>query len=322
MINVSYRGDDSHNGPRNRLGVNAIDAQIGSHKLELPRTIPNSAEIEYARRSGQTDLNTPFQFVKLMRTVAEIRNLQNRRAITRQYQAMLSRMNGFGDFFLQRSKDTRFTNQDRNFIHEIQRDAGALNISDCESDRYQNASDFENEILATQAQYPELDVSPTIDVRIEDEDLFDEKLQVIITNGFKRFNVIYGSIPDNITNWIDLSYRIFKRRIWCNGVGVSPRWQRSTMISQISRVFLFGVHTISLGYPWFSTPNARPHNFIPARHRFVHVPGANYEQTRAGTIRNMVAENSIGRDHIIGHSYFRRYVPARDGLRDALIAVA
>ena len=323
MINVNNIGNSSHSGPRNRLGVNAIDVDIVPYHHEFPRIVLNSKEIEYASKAGMPIINSPFQFVKQIRKFSEIRNYTTRTETTNQYRSLLTKMNGVGDFYLQFPQRFSPTDRDRTLIHEIQKNAGSTILTDYELDRYQTAREFEQQILELKRQNPNYDISPTIDIRIEDENLFGEKVAVVLKNGFKRFNVIYGSIPENFANWIDLTSKIYTKNIWCNVVNVLPRWQRKKKISQISRIFLFGVHTVSLGLAWSGVPNAPTHTFDPRTHRFVLMTsGMTYVEGRAEAVVQQARENTIARRHIINGTYFTNYVMTRSGLRDSLISIA
>ena len=188
-------------------------------------------------------------------------------------------------------------------------------ISDHESSRDQSAEKFEQEILITKDKYKKSTVSPTVDMGIEKENLFADKIDKILDNEFVRFNVIFRSIKENFVNWIDLSEKIAKRNVWVNVVGVSPRWyNQHEKISQMSKVFLFGVHSASQGYPWIS--KSKVDSYVLNRHtlHFEKNTDIEYDESRALSVNSIgrVLQNSI--PYIKKKEFFGRYVPLLDGL--------
>lgn len=320
---VNNQGNVLHTGNQHTIGANAIWVTINGVRYELPRVVPNKAEIDYSQSSGVA-LNSPlFQYVSRTLNVTSIRDITRATEITDDYRKYLNSSNGMGDFYLQFPQSNTLTDRDRRLVHQIQDNAGAQIISDYELDREQTPAEFERQITETANNYPKHIVSPTLDLGILQENLLAEKLEILLDKGFKRFNVIYRSIPDNITNWIDLSHGIHGKNVWCNVVGVTPRWHRSTMVSMVSTVFLFGVHTVSMGYPWRGTPNARAYLFNPGTHRFnLAQPGTHYDNSRAVSYVDMQIEANLARQHIINGTYYTRHVPSRQGLVRSLNSIA
>lgn len=322
-ININNVGNDGFTGSRHSIGVNAIDVHVGGRDLELPMIVPNRIELEYSRISRHQMRMPLIQMVQRVMNISEIRNTRKQTEITENYERLLTgNRHALGDLYLQYPQDNTLQQADRETIHAIQVNAGALILSDYELDRTQSADDFEAQILQSLQEYPKHVVSPTLDIGIQDEGLFAKKVDKILENDFDRFNVIFRSIPQNITNWIDLSTKIFGKKVWCNVVGTIPRWHGKTRISQVSRVFLFGAHSVSMGYPWRGTPDAPAYSFDANTHCFVLANhGITYEQSRTQNVFTQRVQNSTARRHIIAGTYFTDYVLNRNGLQRSLVAI-
>jgi len=319
---VNNQANVSHTGNQYTLGANAIWIKIDGIRYELPRVVPNKAELDYSNSAGIA-LNSPFfQHVSTTLDVNSILDVTRAARITDEYRKYLD-SHGIGDFYFQFPQSKILTDRIRQQIHQIQNNAGAKIITDYELSREQSIDEFERQITETRNRYRKHLVSPTLDLGILQENLFAEKLEILFDKGFKRFNVIYRSIPQNITNWIDLTQGIHGKDVWCNVVGVTPRWHRSSMVSMISTVFLFGVHTVSMGYPWGGTPGARPYLFNSGTHRFnLAQPGTPYDNSRAVSYVDMQLEADLARQHIINGTYYTTHVPSKQGLRRSLNSIA
>lgn len=323
IIKITNVGTDSYSGPQNTLKVNAIDIDLDSKTIQMPTVSANKMEFDYSKQS-KIKLGTSLtQFIQRTYYVQEIRDPIRRVTITKQYKKLIEEIpNQITDFYFQYPQDYNLQQSDRKAIHKIQFDAGALIISDYEINRSQNENDFENQILELQDENPDRIVSPTIDMGIEDEELFAKKIDKILKNDFERFNVIFRSIPDNITNWIDLSHKIFRKKIWVNVVGINPRWHNNKkMISQISRVFLFGVHSASQGYPWRGG-NAKP-VLLNGNTLCFEMPSGHitYDESRAKSVITQEFQLANARRHIINGTYFSKFVPSKIGLYQSLISL-
>lgn len=322
-IMVNNVGDDQFVGPTRRLAVNAVDVTIFGRKYQLPAVVPNKIELQYSETSGTRIDDSIIQSVQRIYDISEIRNPVKNMEIVRDYNALITRKpHSLIDFYLQYPQDNVLTNSDRDTIHKIQHSAGATIISDYETNREQNINTFTAQILEVRRKYPRHVVCPTLDVGMKTEGLFGKKLDVIINKGFDRFNVIYRSIPDNLDKWVELSAKIHGKGIWCNVVGISPRWYGKTTISNAFRVFLFGVHTISAGYPWIGAPNARSFVFNGNTVCYdLASNGVSYEESRSVSLREQRQQLVLSRQHIINRTYFATYVPPRRGLVQTLASI-
>jgi len=323
-IKVTNVGTDSYKGDKHLLGVNAIDVSIGDFELHLPMTVPNKVELSYAEVAGDP-LKTPlFQYVAKVNHISAIRSSTKRNEIGDDYRNIISKYTDkLGDFYLQFPQDNNLRQTDRSIIHDIERNSGSKILTDYEVNRNQSEISFENDILALRDENPDYIVSPTLDMGIKPEELFAKKLEKIIQNGFDRFSVIYRSTLQNINNWIDLSIQLFGKNIWCNVIGIPSRWSSSKeMISTVSSAFLFGPHTVAMGYAWRSIPKVRSFTMNANTHRFqLRGSSMTYEQSRTETLNTLHSELLDARRHIIKGTFFKKYVPSKEGLNQYLNSI-
>lgn len=322
-IIVNNVGNDQFVGPTRSLAVNAVDTTIFGRKYQLPAIVPNTIELQYSATSGTRIDDSIIQHVQQIHDISEIRNPVKNMEIVRDYNTLITRRpHSLADFYLQYPQDNILQNTDRDIIHKIQHDAGATIISDYETDREQNVNTFASQIRGLRRKYPRHIVCPTLDIGMQTEGLFGKKLDIIIKKGFDRFNVIYRSIPDNLDKWVELSAKIHDIGIWCNVVGIFPRWYGKTTISNAFRVFLFGVHTISAGYPWTGAINARSFVFNGNTVCYdLASNGISYEESRSVSLREQRQQLVLSRPHIINRTYFATYVPPRRGLVQTLTSI-
>ena len=322
-INVKNVGRERFVSPSgNTLTSNSIDVGVAGLGIELQRSVPNQREISYAEGVGMRTLGTPlFQVVRQFKHLSVFRRPPEIIQATNQYRDLLTaRPNSLGDWHLQYPQRVNLTQSDRSIVHQIQINAGALILSDVEIDREQDESAFESDIVALKNQYPNKVVCPTIDTGTRTDGLFGRKVDKILKNGFDRFNVINRSIENtnNFPNWIDLSEKILGKDVWCNVVGAPLRWHGRDRIAQISRPFLFGVHSVSLGLPWMYG-KVKPFTLNGQTFCFDQAPaGVSYGQARADSVLTQDRELGTARSNTINGTFFRRYVPSRYGLHISL----
>lgn len=322
-INVSNVGNDLFVGPNRTIGVNAIDVEINGKKLRLPAVVPNKIETQYSQRAGIRIDTSIIQYVKRIYDISYLRNPTNCVETINEYRGMIVRNpESILDFYLQYPQGKKIKDSDREIIHDIQRKAGALILSDYETDPEQDVGVFESQVLDLQRTNPRHVVCPTLDIGMRPEGLFAKKLDVVIKN-FDRFNVIYRSIKENTDKWAQLSERLYEQKVWCNVVGVSQRWFGKNMISNNSRVFLFGAHTASQGYPWIGASNAKLALLNGNSMCYDIVSrGMTYEETRSESLRAHRHQLILSRPQIINGTYYESYVPSKRGLVQTLISIA
>ncbi|MCA2004142.1 MAG: hypothetical protein LDL06_05210 [Candidatus Nitrosotenuis sp.] len=303
-------------GANRSLHVNSIEAIHKKTKHEMPAVAANTVELEYFKKSKIQPKTKLIQAVVKTLNKLEIHNSEKLAKIKKQYGDLLAQNPDFiADFYLQRPQAVNLDKNERKIIHDIQYDANATIISDYESNRDQSENDFEAEILDTRDKYKDVTVSPTIDMGIREENLAGKKIDKILDNGFPRFNVIFRSIPDNHANWVDLSQKITGRNVWVNVVGVTQRWyNRKLRISQMSRAFLYGVHSASQGYPWQGTTNAPSYVLNEKTLCYDLDNSLNYEESRANSNNNQQKALSLSIPYIKKKSFYKNYVQSKFGL--------
>jgi len=129
-------------------------------------------------------------------------------------------------------------------------------------------------------------------------------------------------------NWIELSKRIYGKDIWCNVVGVPQRYLSSTnTISLTSIVFLYGVHTVSLGYPTIRKNNSKQkskmkiYQFNSTTHRFDKTTEVTNVQSRARSINSQISQLKMALPHIVNETYFSKFVKSKPALFDILQSI-
>ncbi len=315
-INVTHNGSDIFMGQTGkRIAVNAITVDVDGKKYKLPKPLPNRIELTYSANSRVNLDNSIIQSVHRISHISQIRQVIERTKITNQLSAIIQRNpRTIVIFHLQFPQDNILTKSDRELIHEIQVNAGASIITDYELSRNQNEDKFEQDIQQLRKDYPKHVICPTVDIGMYPQDLLAKKLDKIFSNGFRLFNVVYRSMEENRANWLDLAMKLLDNKVWCNVVGVTPRWQRKNKASNLARVFHYGVHTASLGYPWIGSVDV-PANVLNGNTMcYELVRGMAYSKSRVVSINTQQKQLVLARRHIIGKTYFTKYVPARIGL--------
>ncbi|WP_268543660.1 hypothetical protein [Candidatus Nitrosotenuis cloacae] len=326
-ISVQNTGDDKINilsgGLNDSLHVNSIETIHNKTKYEMPAVAANTVELEYFNKSKVRPKTQLVQAVVKTLNKTEIHNKERLSKIKKQYQDLfLQNTDSIIDFYFQHPQAINLDKNERKIIHEIQYDANATILSDHESNRNQNEDDFEAEILETRDKYKDITVSPTIDIGVQEEHLAGKKIDKILDNDFSRFNVIFRSVPDNHPNWIDLSQKIAGRNIWVNVVGVTQRWYNPKLrISQMSRVFLYGVHSASQGYPWRGTANTPAYILNEKTLCYDFDRNMSYEKSRAesNNIQQQVLFNSI--PYIKKKLFYKTFVPSKFGLNHSFNSI-
>ena len=321
-INVHNLSNESHSGLLHTVSVNVVRATINGVSYDLPQIVPNKLELTYAETVGRPLNNSIFVYVYRLNTLRSLHNTNTVQSITNDYRQCIRKHGLISDFFMQVAKNNQIPNGLRSIIHEIQFDAGATIISDYEPNREQTVATFAEQIISTRDRFSNNDISPTLDIGTSTINRFSDKLQWAMDNGFNRINVIYRAVnATNIRNWLALSRVIHGNNVWINVVGVLPRYHVTTKVSTISTVFLFGVHTVSLGHAWYDTPNAASYLFNPQTHRFNLVNHMTYPQCRVNSVASLDKELAIARNHILRGNYFRDYVTTKQGLQQSLNSI-
>lgn len=306
---LSGRSNDS-------LHVNSIETIYNKTKYEMPAVAANTVELEYFNKSKVQPQTQLIQAVVRSLNKAEIHDKEKLSKIKKQYRDLFTQnTDSIIDFYFQHPQSINLDKNERKLIHEIQYDANATILSDHESNRDQSEDDFEVEMLETRDKYKDITVSPTIDIGIQEEHLVGKKIDKILENGFSRFNIIFRSIRDNHINWIDLSQKIAGRNVWVNVVGVARRWYNPKLrISQMSRVFLYGVHSASQGYPWRGADNMPPYTLNEKTLCYDLMRNMSYEESRAKSTNSQQQVLSSSIPHIKKRSFYKTYVPSKFGL--------
>ena len=155
--------------------------------------------------------------------------------------------------------------------------------------------------------------------------VLSKKLQKIIDLGFKKFNIISRSVYINTLNWIKLSHTLSQKPVWCNvvGAGGGSRYSDDERTSNLMLPFIFGAHTVSLGYIWaLDSDNPKepePYNFNRDTLCFEQAPdGTDIDFTRAESINLHAEELTEIQNRILGGSFYNEYMPSKPRLINVL----
>jgi len=327
QLDIVVAGTDSKTTPLGSLSSNVLDVDTNGKKMRLPMISPHQSELRKSKKVG-IPLNVKhFQFNYKLSDTMNAQAFRNKSPdLVKQYKECFDQFPTMvGDFFLQFTQNRKFTNDYREIYHNLQYAAGATTISDFELQRIQPVEDFESQITTLRDKYPDKIISPTLDVGIENETLFSEKLQKIFDLGFKKFNIIYKSVYINTLNWIKLSNTLSKKPVWCNvvGVGTGSRYSDDERTSNLILPFIFGAHTASLGYIWAldndNPKEQEPFNFNRDTLCFdLASDGTDIDTTRVESINLHAEELEEIQNRILANSFYSEYIPSKPRLTNVV----
>lgn len=323
-IRIKNVGFDIYETSHNIVCANAINATAKRHKLKSPIISPHQSELsksEFAKIPLNSSL---FQYVHLPRKDNKINEKSIKKTVTEYYQNWIEKYPELiADFYYQYYPDYPPTNAERNAILDIQRDAGAIILSDYESNPEQTVEKFETQILDFRNENKKYIPSPTLDIDMRTIGFFSKKVDKLIEHKFQRFNVIFRSLLTYQVNWIDLSHKLLQKNIWCNVVGVPQRFLSGTNpISLLSAPFFYGVHSTSLGYPTIRNKKKKKklskYSFNNTTYNFDKVYNMSESESRTISINDHIDELKIARKHIIKRTFYSKYIPTKSGLLEIL----
>lgn len=320
-MNITHAEPDRFVGLSNSLSVSPIDVSFGTKSFSSPEIAANSTDLKCFEDCELTPKLKLTQFIRRSYHVEDLDYADKVTRITGKYEKLIkSYPSAIPNFHFQYPMKQNLGKKRRTTLETIQVDAGAQIVSTYESRRTQSVTDFETELLESKDKFDECVVAPSLDMGIVDEGLFDEKLDFILRN-FKRFNVIYRSINKHHDNWITLSERISGRNVWAHVVGIIPLLSgRKQKISNLSRIFLFGIHSASQGFSWKPTVSDDVFLFNPVTICYEESSRRmSYEESRVDSFIKQKDELRIAERNMLNQTYFSKYVPSKLGLNQSLI---
>lgn len=327
-MRIENIGKDKYVGKLYKIGSNVITTKLKNWDSTFPLISPHQSEIRDAE-AAKIGLNcTTAQFVYRPRKVAKITSGDEKTKVINQYKSLLEEYpHLLWDFYYQFYPGFPPNKAEIATIIEIQRDAGARIISYYEPNCEQSVEKFKEQLEEFKENNRGYTLSPTLDMGIKTIGMFKKKLFVILELGFQRFNVIYRSIFERQTNWIELSQTLFGTDVWCNVVGIPQRYlSKVNPISMTSIVFLYGVHSASLGYPIIANNNSKTkylpktYNFNSTTHKF-EVSSITNEQSRAKSINAQISQLKISHTHIINETFYSKFVKSKSSLFEILQSI-
>ena len=328
-MNIENIGTDKYDGKLYTVYSNASSASLEHWSTNFPTLSPHQSELNDAENAKITLNCTTSQYVYRPRKKIDITSSKEKQKIIDRYQSLIQKYPKLmWDFYYQYYPKYAPSKKEREAIIDIQCKADATIISDYESNIEQDVEKFETQILELRDDNPGYVVSPTVDMGIQTIGLFGKKLQKLIDHGFNRFNIVYRSIYDQQVNWIELSKKISGIDIWCNVVGIPQRYiSRTNPISIASIVYLYGVHTASLGYPNIRTDKTKPKpktkilNFNSQTHTFEETTEITNVQSRAYSINSQISQLELSIPHIVNQTYYSKFIKSKSNLHSILQSI-
>ncbi|MCH7647210.1 MAG: hypothetical protein IIA83_01200 [Thaumarchaeota archaeon] len=236
------------------VGVNVIRGKLGETEFEFPS--PAATQIELTK-ANHTHIPIPRNIIQYyyqnkynnsLKTIRHAGKLQkNYEKIMKNYPTSILDINF--DYV----RNYSMTLQERDFIIKLQGETNSIFLTDIETNRNQSLELFKNQLENLNNDYPEKIICPTLDINSVPQ-IFQQKLQHVVSEGYDRFNVSFGGFITRQENWLTLSKEIFGKPIWCNVVNMQQRFDTLSDLyaSNISIAFAYGIHTISVGFPRMS----------------------------------------------------------------------
>lgn len=146
--------------------------------------------------------------------------------------------------------DSHFVDErTRQLSLEIQTELNTTFLSDLEPDRNQSPFEFETQLEHFLGIETDQIKCPTISLRTLDSGVFEEKINLIFTKGFKAFNVEWGGVSQYKQNMLILSRKLADTKILCNFVSTKPiRRYHKPYESNLIFAGLLGASLISPGF--------------------------------------------------------------------------
>ncbi len=321
-IKITHTKPEQFTGLSNSLSVSPINVTFGDKSFSSPEIAANSTDLKCFESCELTPKLNLIQFIRRSYFISDLDYSDKISRITQKYKKLIdSNPSSIPNFHYQYPMKQNLGKKKRKTLETIQKDAGASILSTYESNRTQSVNDFKTELLESKDEYDEYEISPSLDIGIVDEGLFDEKLDFIVSN-FKRFNIIYRSMNKHHDNWITLSERISGRNIWAHVVGIIPLLSgKKQKISNLSRIFLFGVHSASQGFSWKPTVSDDVILFNPKTICYEESSRRmSYEESRVNSFIAQKDELRVAKRNMHDQTYFSKYVPSKLGLNQSLVA--
>lgn len=315
-ISVHNKAHEVHQTQKGQFCGRVVDIEINGVKIETPKPVPTTRELEYCTRIDRSRLDlSVVQYVRQLKRLYLFQNQYDKEREKSSYNAFLQTNNSsVVDFFFQYPHRFNLSDTQQAMLMQLQNETNSKFVSYFERNRNQPADVFEKEIIALRDEYDDKIFTPTISMKTEKEGLIKEKIKRVLDNKFQRVNVIYASIRENPVNWFDLSALIYDKDLWVNVVNVLPRMVGNEKTATIPWTFLFGVNTASLAKPWGGSP-AYPRRLNRTTSCFDIIDESiSYQQSRVENIIESEVLTQDLKDSILEENLFSDFVGNKTGL--------
>jgi len=313
---IQFLEQKSSFSPDGRLAANYLKCKINDEIFEFPYM--NATKQDFKKSSEVNPLQSRyFQFFvnefspPSPDITSECRQTQistNFLNIIEDYNPILT------DITLYYKKDEIVGQNRRKAFLELQQNLKTTFISDIEIDKNQNTQEFQRQLDYFDSIETDQIKSPTVSMYTAEE-IFEEKLNLVLDKKYDRVNIEWGGQSDNLENWLTLSKLLIKRKIICNVVSIHRTRDHSEPYeSNVLKQFMLGASSCSTGYTG-GGDSKKPRS--PQRSFILNENNWKYEEHRETrfNLANTLSHNTLSkiaqnsRQHILNDTYFDNFVP-------------
>lgn len=263
MPELTFIDNRSLTNTENNFTTNYLKAMIDDFEFECPYLCSNKSDYKKSHDT-QIDLESKIFYYYIDQTASNAKPLTDvtkRTAIRKDFENIVNKkdpkITGINFYYDSNHVDERT----RQLSLEIQTELQTTFLSDMEPDKNQSALEFERQLDNFLEMETDQIKCPTISLRTENPELFEEKIKLVIKKKFKVFNVEWGGFSQYPRNMSILSSELANKKILCNIISVKPlRSNAPPFASNHILAGLIGAHLISPGY---LRPNAKLPAIMP-----------------------------------------------------------
>lgn len=306
--------------------THALKITIYGRDINLPIISPYQVEIRRAEKRGLT-INSPS--VTFLEHVTSPDDFIERLTTSKCAYERFARDNAgyLINYSFSLSPSQNMSEDARDAIREIQIDAESEFLFEYEVNINQSADALIQQLEQAQQWLLEKESNkilvPVIDMKIEDENLFLEKLQKMAER-FKRINIIYQGPNQSPAHWGFLQKFLKGNMIWCHMDCVLNRYNNDKISHRVS-LYALGISSSSIAYGFGgdSSPSPMPiyefdqNTIMYERLAEPYLPSKAERQDRSwiNSLNVEIEELQIMRGHASNGTLYTDYVPTKRGMQ-------
>ena len=248
-MGVQFLEQKSCLSPDGRLTSNYLKCKINDIEVEFPYM--NATRQDYKKSSEVNPLYSKhFQFFinQFSPPVPDITTDCRQTQISTNFLNVVDDYNPLLTDITLYYDDHEVGEERRNEFLKLQMKLKTTFLSDIEIDKNQSTQEFQTQLDYFDSIDSDQIKSPTISMQTTEE-VFEEKLNVILDKKYDRVNVEWGGKTDYYDNWFNLSKLLFKKKIICNIVSINRvRDYSEPYESNVLKQFMLGASSCSTGY--------------------------------------------------------------------------